>query len=131
MDTLVSPLPSQLFADVEFVFPNSSTVFPAHRIILSTLSEPLFARIQSLPLEPSTLNRSNMVVRVEVTDMDISVFKSLLRFFYHRQMESLKTGLATIEFSLLLLRCVCRCVSLCVTVCHRGVCLRSTCFGGM
>lgn len=52
------------------------------------------------------MNPANMVVKIEVTDVEVNVFKTLLRFFYLRKMEALSTGLATIEFCLLLLRCV-------------------------
>jgi len=64
----------------------------------------LFKQIQSRPLEQSSINPSNMVAKIAVTNISVPVFKSLLRFFYLRKMDTLKTGLATIEFCLLLLR---------------------------
>ncbi len=39
-----------------------------------------------------------------MTDIGVNVFKTMLRFVYHRNMQALQSGLATIEFCLLLLR---------------------------
>ena len=80
--------------------------YDAHDFCMTRLCLQLFSRIQSLSLEPSSVNPANMVVKIEVTDVEVNVFKTLLRFFYHRKMEALSTGLATIEFCLLLLRFV-------------------------